>query len=192
MKKHSEAYVGIDTAKARNAVAVAEAGRAGEIRYLGEYDTAPGSVAQLVRKLAEKYQSLHFCYEAGPTGYGLFRQITALGHDCTVVAPSMIPRRPGDRVKTNRRDALALARLHRAGELTKVWVPDAIHEAVRDLVRTRGLAIEDGRRKRQQIAGFLLRNGRSFDGKTTWKGAICAGWSGRILPTRRSVWRSRR
>ena len=170
MKRYGEAFVGIDTAKAHNAVAVAQAGRDGEIRYIGEFGTAPDAVIRLVRKLADRYETLHFCYEAGPTGYGLYRQIIALGHDCTVVAPSMIPRRPGDRVKTNRRDAQGLARLHRAGELTAVWVPDATHEAVRDLVRTRAQAVEDCRRKRQQIAGFLLRNGRAFDGRSTWKG----------------------
>jgi transposase len=171
MKKHGEAFVGIDTAKTRNAVAIAEAGRQGEIRYLGEYDTTPDAVAKLVRKLADRYQVLHFCYEAGPTGYGLYRQILALGHDCVVVAPSMIPRKPGERVKTNRRDAQSLARMHRAGDLTAVWVPDATHEAVRDLVRTRSAAVEDHRRKRQQVSSFLLRHGRYFPGRsTTWKG----------------------
>jgi transposase len=171
MKKHGEAFVGIDTAKTRNAVAIAEIGRQGEIRYLGEYDTTPDAVAKLVRKLADRYEVLHFCYEAGPTGYGLYRQILILGHNCTVVAPSMIPRKPGERVKTNRRDAQSLARLHRAGELTAVWVPDATHEAVRDLVRTRSAAVEDHRRKRQQVSSFLLRHGRTFPGKSaTWQG----------------------
>jgi transposase len=170
MKKHGEAFVGIDTAKTRNAVAVAETGRRGEIRYLGEYDTTPDAVVKLVRRLADRYEVLHFCYEAGPTGYGLYRQILALGHNCAVVAPSMIPRKPGERVKTNRRDAQSLARMHRAGELTAVWVPDATHEAVRDLVRARSAAAEDYRRKRQQVSSFLLRHGRSFAGSTTWKG----------------------
>ena len=169
-KKHGEAFVGIDTAKTRNAVAIAEIGRRGEIRYLGEYDTTPDAVAKLVRRLADRYEVLHFCYEAGPTGYGLYRQILALGHNCTVVAPSMIPRKPGERVKTNRRDAQSLARMHRAGELTAVWVPDATHEAVRDLVRARSAAVEDYRRKRQQVSSFLLRHGRSFARSTTWKG----------------------
>jgi transposase len=170
MKRSGEAFVGIDTAKARNAVAVAEAGRRGEIRYLGEVDTTPDAVAKLVRKLSDRYETVHFCYEAGPTGYGLYRQIVGLGQSCTVVAPSMIPRKPGQRVKTNRRDAQSLARMHRAGELTAVWVPDDTHEAVRDLVRTRAAAVEDYRRKRQQISSFLLRHGRIFPNKTTWKG----------------------
>jgi transposase len=170
MTRGREAFVGIDAAKAKNAVSVAEGGRQGEMRYLGEFDTAAVTVAKLVRKLADRYETLHFCYEAGPTGYGLYRQIGAMGHDCTVVAPSMIPRKPGERVKTNRRDARTLARLHRAGELTAVWVPDETHEAVRDLVRTRAAAVEDYRRKRQHLTAFLLRQGRSFDGKTSWKG----------------------
>lgn len=170
MKRNSEVFVGIDTAKARNAVAVAEGGRDGEVRYLGEADNTPDAVAKLIRKLAGRYETLHVCYEAGPTGYGLYRQVRALGHDCTVVAPSLIPRRPGDRVKTNRRDAQGLARLLRAGELTAVWVPDETHEAVRDLVRTRAMAIEDYRRKRQHVTAFLLRHGRTYEGKASWRG----------------------
>jgi transposase len=170
MKRHGEAFVGIDTAKARNAVAVAESGRGGEIRYLGEFDNTPDAVIKLVRKMADRYETVHFCYEAGPTGYGLYRQIRSLGHECTVVAPSLIPRRPGDRVKTNRRDAQTLCRMLRADELTAVWVPDETHEAVRDLVRTRAMAVEDYRRKRQHVTSFLLRHGRTFDGKTSWRG----------------------
>jgi transposase len=170
MTASGEVFVGIDTAKARNAIAVAEGGREGELRYLGEFDNTPDAVAKLIRKLAGRYATLHICYEAGPTGYGLYRQVLALGHDCVVVAPSLIPRRPGDRVKTNRRDALSLARLLRAGELTAVWVPDETHEAVRDLVRTRAMAVEDYRRKRQHVTSFLLRHGRSYDGKTSWRG----------------------
>jgi transposase len=165
-----DVFVGIDVAKLRNAVAIADAGRNGEIRYMGEFDASPENMTRLIRKLATKHGKLHFCYEAGPTGYGLYRQILALGHECIVVAPSLIPRRSGDRVKTNRRDAQSLARLLRAGELTAVWVPDETHEAVRDLVRTRGMAVEDYRRKRQHVTAFLLRHGRSYDGKTSWRG----------------------
>jgi transposase len=162
------AYVAFDTAKLRNSVAVAEAGRDGEIRYLGEIDTTVAATAKLVRKLAAKYAQLSFCYEAGPTGYGLYRQIKDLGHDCIVVAPSLIPHKPGDRVKTNRRDALALARLLRAGELTAVWVPDVRHEAMRELTRARWAAVRDQQAKRQQVSSMLLRLGRHYPGKTTW------------------------
>jgi len=168
MKKYSEAFVGVDTAKKKHAVAIADAGRDGEIRYLGEIDSSPATVARVIGKLADRYETLHVCYEAGPTGYGLFRDIRALGHDCIVVAPSLIPKKPGERVKTNRRDAVTLARLLRAGELTSVWVPDAVHEAVRDLVRARQAAAEDFRKKRQQLLSFLLRHGRIFMGHNHW------------------------
>jgi transposase len=121
-------------------------------------------VERLVRKLSSRYAKLHFCYEAGPTGYGLYRQLRELSHDCVVVAPSLIPKKPGERVKTNRRDAVSLARLLRASELTAVWVPDAIHEAMRDLVCAREAAAQELRRKRQQLLSLLLRHGRIFDG----------------------------
>jgi transposase len=165
---HSEAFVAIDTSKLRNAVAIAEAGRQGEVRFLGEFENGAAAIAKLVRKLAGKYARLTFCYEAGPTGYGLHRQITSLGHECLVVAPSLIPKRPGDRVKTNRRDALSLAKLLRAGELTAVWVPDERHEAMRDLSRARTTAVADLRSKRQQVSSFLLRHGLHHAGKRTW------------------------
>src|SRR6202158_3380947 len=102
MSDHSEAFVAFDTSKLRNAVAVADAGRAGEIRFMGEIENTGAATAKLVRKLAATHQRLTVCYEAGPTGYGLYRQITSLGHECIVVAPSLIPKRPGDRGKTNR------------------------------------------------------------------------------------------
>jgi transposase len=162
MGEYSEAYVAFDTSKTKHAVAIADGGRCGEVRFLGDVASSPARVERLTRKLAERYDKLHFCYEAGPTGYGLYRHIRELGHDCTVVAPSLIPKKPGERIKTNRRDAVTLARLLRAGELTAVWVPDAIHEAVRDLVRAREAAAQDLRRKRQQLLSFLLRHGRIF------------------------------
>ena len=168
MGEYSEAFVAFDTSKVKHAVAIAEGGRRGEVRFVGDVASSPAMVARLVRKLTGRYAKLHFCYEAGPTGYGLYRQIRELGHECTVVAPSLIPKKPGERVKTNRRDAVSLARLLRAGELTAVWVPDATHEAVRDLVRAREAAAQDLRRKRQQLLSFLLRHGRIFDGRKHW------------------------
>lgn len=168
MKKYSEAFIGFDTAKKKHAVAIAEDGRNGEIRYLGEIDSSPATVEKVIGKLAERYAKLHVCYEAGPTGYGLYRQVKALGHECAVVAPSLIPRKSGERIKTNRRDAVTLARALRAGDLTSVWVPDAIHEAVRDLSRAREAAGEDVRKKRQQLLSFLLRHGRIFSGRKHW------------------------
>jgi len=168
MKEYSEAFVAFDTAKKKHAVAIADVGREGEIRYLGEIDSSPLTIERMIRKLAGRHEKLHFCYEAGPTGYGLYRQVRALGHNCSVVAPSLIPKKSGERVKTNRRDAVSLARLFRAGELTSVWVPDAIHEAIRDLVRARETASQDLRRKRQQLLSFLLRHGRIFSGRQHW------------------------
>jgi transposase len=143
MTDYSEVFVAFDVAKLKNAVAIAEAGRSGEVRYLGEIENTPEATRRLVSKLSAKYQRLTFCYEAGPTGYGLHRWITDLGHECMVVAPSLIPTKPGDRVKTNRRDAINLVRLLRAGELTAVWVPGEEHEAMRDLVRARDTAVND-------------------------------------------------
>src|SRR5216683_7024679 len=118
MVHSSEAFIGFDTSKLRHAVAIADNGRTGEVRFLGEIENTAAATAKLVRKLAAKYERLTFCYEAGPTGYELYRQIKSLGQECLVVAPSLIPKKPGDRVKTNRRDAVSLARLLRAGELT--------------------------------------------------------------------------
>jgi transposase len=120
---------------------LADEGRDGEVRYLSGFDATTESMRRLVARLAARYGRLHFCYEAGPTGYGLYQLIVSLGHACTVVAPSLIPRKPGDRIKTNRRDATTLARLLRAGELTSVWVPDPAHEAMRNLVRARTAAV---------------------------------------------------
>src|SRR5258707_2851330 len=110
---------------------------------------------------------LRFCYEAGPCGYGIQRRLSTRGHECVVVAPSLIPKRAGDRVKTDRRAAASLAKLHRAGELTAVWVPDVGHEAMRDLVRARLDAVHSLRRERQQLSGFLLRQGCHY-GRPAW------------------------
>jgi transposase len=169
MSDHSEAFVAFDTSKLRNAVAIADGGRSGEVRFIGEIDNTGAATAKLVRKLAAKYERLTFCYEAGPTGYGLYRQIKSLGHECLVVAPSLIPKKPGDKVKTNRRDAVSLAKLLRADELTAVWVPDRGHEAMRDLTRARETAVMDLRTKRQQVSALLLRQGRHYqEKKKTW------------------------
>jgi len=168
MPQRSRVFVGLDTSKLKISVALAEEGRQGEVRFLGEIDNTPEAVRRLVGKLASRYSEVLFCYEAGPTGYGLQRQIAALGHECDVIAPSLIPKRPGERVKTNRRDALTLARLHRAGELTAIWVPDPGHEAVRELVRAREAAMADLRAKRQHLQSFLLRHGRLFPGRKPW------------------------
>ena len=164
----SIAFIGLDVHKATIAVAVAEGIRGGEVRQLGIFANRADVIAKLAARLSETGQELSFCYEAGPCGYGLQRQLEGLGHACVVVAPSLIPSKPGDRVKTDRRDAVALAKLHRAGELTAVWVPDAAHEAMRDLVRARATAVRVLGKARQHLQGFLLRNGRVYAGRTTW------------------------
>jgi transposase len=168
MGEHREVFVAFDVAKLKHAVAIAEGDRSGEVRFLGEIENKPAAIEQIIKKLGKRYGRLHVCFEAGPTGYGLCRQVRDLGHDCMVVAPTLIPKRSGERVKTNRRDAVTLARLHRAGELIGVWVPDVVHEAVRDLVRAREAAADDLRRKRQQLLSFLLLHGRIYDGGGYW------------------------
>jgi len=160
-------YVGLDVHKEGIVVAVAAGGLRGEVREYGRIANTPTALDRLLRKLGGDGVSLRFCYEAGPCGYGIQRQISATGHECIVVAPSLIPRRAGDRVKTDRRDAASLARLHRAGELTAVWVPDARHEAMRDLVRARLDAVHSLRRARQRLSGFLLRHGCHY-GRPAW------------------------
>src|ERR1700747_771609 len=168
MGKHKLGFVAFDSAKEKHAVAIADEGRDGEVRYLGEIDNSTDAVRKLVAKLSRQYERLHFCYEAGPTGYGLHRQLTDLGHVCDVVAPTMIPKRSGDRVKTNRRDSVTLVKLLRAGELRAIWVPDTVHEAMRDLTRAREVAMIDLKKKRQQLLSFLLRHGRIFPGGKNW------------------------
>jgi len=160
-------YVGLDVDSERVAVAVADSGAA-EVRSLGMIPNAEESVRRLVKKLGPVGR-LWFCYEAGPHGYALYWQLTQLGAHCDVVAPTLIPVKSGDRVKTNRRDAEKLARLYRSGELTAVWVPDAAHEALRDLVRAREAAKKDQLRAKHRLGKFLLRRGlKAAAGIKSW------------------------
>src|SRR3546814_9444093 len=154
-------YIGLDVSKKTIAVGIAAGGDRGEVRFYGSISSAPDAVARLVRTLATRHARMVFAYEAGPTGYGLHRQLTQLGYPCHVVAPSMTPARPGSQVKTDRRDAVVLASLFRAGELTPIWVPDAEHEAMRDLIRARLAAVGGIRRTRQAPLPFLLKLGRA-------------------------------
>lgn len=167
MKKDTR-FVGLDVHVSSISVAVAEEGRSGEVRFVGHIDNRPDAVRKLVKKIGKGFE-LHCCYEAGPCGYVLYRQLKSMGVRCDVVAPSLIPRKTGDRVKTDRRDAEGLARMHRAGDLTKVWVPDETHEALRDLVRARESVVKQVLAAKQRVRHLLLRAGIEKPGSlTTW------------------------
>ena len=153
----SRAYVGMDVHKETIAVALAEHRRNGEVRFWGNIPNTPEEIKHLVKTLAAQHKTLEFCYEAGPCGYALYRQLTAQGLACQVVAPSRLLRRPGERIKNDHRDAATLARLARAGELATVWVPEPAHEAVRDLVRARHAANRDLKQARLRVQSFLLK-----------------------------------
>jgi transposase len=155
--KKDTRFVGLDVHAETISVAVLEPD--GEIRSLGTIANRPEAVRRLVKRLGP-VENVRACYEAGPTGYALYWQLTALGVRCEVVAPTLVPRKPGDRVKTDRRDAEKLAILLSGGQLTPVWVPDAEHEALRDLVRAREAAKRDQLRARHRLQKFLLRQGR--------------------------------
>jgi len=150
-------FLGLDVHAETIAVAVAEPD--GEVRNLGTIANREDSIRKFIKKLGSPEQ-LRACYEAGPTGFVLYWQLTQLGVDCVVVAPTLVPKKPGDRVKTDRRDALKLARSHRSGDLTAVWVPDEDSEALRDLVRQREAAKQDQLRARHRLTKFLLRTGQ--------------------------------
>jgi transposase len=164
-------YVGLDVHKDSVAIALAQAGRDGEVRQFGTVAGDVQAVSKALRRLTAQGQRLHVVYEAGPCGFALQRHLAALGYECQVVAPSRTPRGSGDRVKTDRRDALLLARLSRAGELTAVRVPDAADEALRDLVRAREDAVREQRNARLRLKALLLRNGMAYAGRSSWTAA---------------------
>ena len=150
-------FLGMDVHAETIAVAVAEPD--GEVRSLGTIANREDSIRKFIKKLGSPEQ-LRACYEAGATGFVLYWQLAQLDVECTVVAPTLVPKKPGDRVKTDRRDALKLARSHRSGDLTAVWVPDEASEALRDLVRQREAAKQDQLRARHRLTKFLLRSGQ--------------------------------
>jgi transposase len=172
--KKSTRYLGLDVHADTVAVAIADSGRNGEVRSLGTIPNTPEALAKLIRKLGP--DGIEACYEAGPTGYVIYWQLTKLGVSCTVVAPTLVPVKAGDRVKTDRRDALKLARLLRSGELTPIWVPDEAHEALRDLVRAREAAKKDQLRARHRLSKFLLRRGVRREAKTKTWGVLFWKW----------------
>lgn len=160
-------YVGLDVHKDTISVAIAEEGRGNPVFY-GQISSTPEALRGLVNALGGDRSRLRFGYEAGPCGYEVYRQLVSWGYECVVVAPALIPCKPGDRVKTDRRDALSLARLYRAGELTPVWVPDEEQEAIRDLVRCREDGKQQEQKARQRLSAFLLRHGHVYSGKSGW------------------------
>ncbi len=168
-------FVGLDVHAETISVAVAEDGRLGEVRSVGVIPNRPEAIRRLIKKLGGP-PGLQVCYEAGPCGYALYWHLTALGVACEVVAPTLVPVKAGERVKTDRRDALKLARSYRAGELTAVWVPEPAHEALRDLVRAREAAKKDQLRARHRLGKFLLRHGRRPPKPTCSWGAVHLAW----------------
>jgi len=173
--KQVTTYVGVDAHKKDLFIAMLVGDQTTPVTW--QLANEPKAVHRLIRRLErEATGPVRVCYEAGPCGYGLHRQLTALGVECVVVAPTLVPVRPGDRVKTDQRDAAKLARLLRSGDLTPVWVPDAAHEALRDIVRAREAARQDLRRARQRLAQLLLRQGQRPPGACTAWGRTHLRW----------------
>jgi len=170
-------YVGLDVHKDSIAVAYAPEDRGAEVVSLGSIGTRQCDIDALIRKLQSKGATLLvFVYEAGPCGYWLYRYLTRKGLSCHVVAPSLIPRKPGDRVKTDRRDAVMLARLMRSGDLTSIYVPGIEDEAIRDLSRGREDAMRDLKATKYRLKAFLLRQDIRYEGRANWTPRIYAGW----------------
>jgi transposase len=165
-------FIGMDVHKKTITIAIIDEGRKNQPRIYGAIANELEALDKFCRKMVSTSRQLHFVYEAGPCGYGIYRHLTQKGFDCIVAAPSMIPKKSGDRIKNDRRDAAMLARLHRAGELTAVYVPDAQDEAMRDLTRAREDAVIAARKAKQRLNAFLLRNRLTFAGRTKWSNAF--------------------
>src|SRR5439155_18756949 len=168
MAHSSRLFVGLDVHKETIAVAYVAEEREAEVVFLGTIGTRQGDIDKLIRKLQSKGKTLHFVYEAGPCGYWLYRYLTKQGLKCWVVAPSQIPKKAGDRVKTDRRDAVQLARLLRSGDLTPVYVLAVEDEAIRDLVRAREDTLKDLQAAQVRLTAFLLRHDIRYEGRATW------------------------
>ena len=170
MNKHSILFIGLDTHKEFNEVAYIEEHRGAQPVHLGRFSSSKVAVQKLVRQFESKYPgaTLHFVYEAGPCGYWIYRLITSLGYCCYVVAPSLIPKKPGEKIKTDKRDALKLAKLLKSEDLTPIYVPEPEDEAVRDLSRAREVAMKDLKDAKYQLKALLLRNNINYKGTANW------------------------
>ena len=166
-------YLGLDVHKDSITIAIAEPGRQGEIRLYGTITHDLHALEKVLAKIRKAHPKarLEVCYEAGPCGFGIARRLQQLKVPCLVAAPSLIAKKPGAPFKTDQRDARSLARLHRAGELTAVYIPEPTDEAMRDLCRARTDAVDDWRRCRQRLKSFLLRHGYRYQGKANWSQA---------------------
>jgi len=183
MAQSSTLYIGLDVHKESIAVAYAAKDYGADVVYLGSIGTRQCDIDKLVRQLQSKAKRLVFVYEAGPCGYWLYRYLTKKGYDCWVVAPSLIPKKAGDRVKTDRRDALQLARLMRSGDLTPVYVPKVEDEAIRDLCRAREDVLRDLKAAKLRLKAFLLRHDIRYTGQATWNPAHLRWLSEVVCPT---------
>jgi len=169
--RNSVKFIGLDVHKESISIAIGDAGRNGEIRFYGTIKNTADSITRFIKKIGCPKDQLRFVYEAGPCGYVIYRHLKSKNIECMVTAPSTIPKKSSDRIKNDRRDALSLARLHRAGELTAVYVPDQEDEAIRDLTRAREDARAVAKKAKQRLGAFLLRHGLSYSGKTRWSKA---------------------
>jgi transposase len=183
MSQSSTLFIGMDVHKDSIAVAYVAQDHGAEVMYLGAIGTRHCDIDQLIHKMQSKAKHLIFVYEAGPCGYWLYRYLSKKGYDCWVVAPSLIPKKPGDRVKTDRRDAVQLARLARSGDLTAVYVPTVEDEAIRDLTRAREDAISDLKDAKFRLKAFLLRQDIRYVGRATWGPAHLRWLSEVVCPT---------
>src|SRR2546428_3231544 len=183
MAQGSTLFIGLDVHKESIAVAYGSAEREAEVLFLGTIGTRQGDIDKLIRKLQAKGKTLHLVYEAGPCGYWLYRYLTKKELKCWVVAPSQIPKKAGDRVKTDRRDAVQLARLLRSGDLTPVYIPTVEDEAIRDVVRAREDALKDLKAAKVRLKAFLLRQDIRYEGRATWGAAHLRGLAAGVCPT---------
>ena len=183
MSQSSTLYIGMDVHKDSIAVAYIAQEHGAEVTYLGTIGTRQYDIDNLIRKMQSKAKQLIFVYEAGPCGYWLYRYLTQKGHNCWVVAPSLIPKKAGDRVKTDRRDAVQLARLMRSGDLTPVYVPAVEDEAIRDLSRAREDAMQDLKAAKFRLKAFLLRHDIRYTGRANWSPAHLRWLSEVVCPT---------